>query len=119
MLRPNAPNSKISSAVFCAVRQQRPQEHFLQRPGVEERLVRLARLRPVARVRRKHLAGDLFRHFESEAEARRRLAEQFAPEIFRGELVEGEIAAHRGERLGVFPQALGLEEPLEKRPRER
>ena len=64
----------------------------------------------VARVRRKHFAGDLFRHFEGEPEAGGRLQEQPAPEIVGGELVEGEVAAHRGKGLGVLAQALGLEQ---------
>src|ERR1017187_859189 len=63
-------------------------------------------------MRGEYLARDLFGRFEGETEARWRAVEQLAPEIVRGELVEGEIAAHGGERLGVLAQALGLERRL-------
>src|SRR5580700_10957697 len=59
---------------------------------------------------RKHLAGDLLRHFESEAEQPWHLREKFAPEFFAGKLVEGEIAADGREGFGVFAEALGFEE---------
>jgi len=68
---------------------------------------------------RKYLAGDLFRHFESEAEALRRLPEQLAPEIFRGELVEREISAHRGNVSAYSFRHSLSNSRLEKRPRER
>ena len=53
-----------------------------ERAGIEERLVLLAALRAVARVRRKHFAGDLFRHFEGETETAAGVRrEQLAPEF--------------------------------------
>ena len=80
-------------------------------PPSRKALVLLAGLGSVARVRRKHLAGDLFGHFEGEAEGRGHAGEQAPPEFRAGELVESEIAAHRGKCFGVFPQALGFEQP--------
>src|ERR1039458_6489570 len=67
-------------------------------------------------MRGEYLAGDLLGRFAGETEARGRAVEQLAPEIVRGELVEGEIAAHGGERLGVLAQALGLERRLGEAP---
>src|ERR1019366_9775960 len=67
-------------------------------------------------MRGKHLAGNLFRHFEGETEVLRSLPEQLAPKFLRRELVESEIAADRRENLAVFPQALGLEELLGEAP---
>src|ERR1022692_4067373 len=67
-------------------------------------------------MRRKHFAGNLFRHFEGKAEVLRNQGKQLAPEFLRGELVEREIAADRRENLAVFPQALGLEELLGEAP---
>src|ERR1035437_5532664 len=92
------------------VRHERAQEHLLKNARVQESFILPACLRAVPRVRREHLTGNLFRHFEGEAEVLRRLPEKPAPEFLRGELVEGEIAADRREDLAVFPQALGLEE---------
>jgi hypothetical protein len=59
--------------------------------------------------RGKHFAGDLFRNFEGEAEWPRNLREEFAPELFAGKLVEGEIAADRRKCFGVLAQTLGFE----------
>src|ERR1019366_1198186 len=98
------------------VRQERAHEHLLENVRVQESLILAARLRAVPRVRGEHLAGNLFRHFEGEAEVVRSLAEQLAPEFRGGELIEGEIAADRGEDLAVFAQALGLEELLGEAP---
>src|ERR1019366_10505859 len=92
------------------VRQERAREHRLENARVQKRGVLPARLRTVPRVRGEHFAGNLFRHFEGEAEVVGSLAEQLAPEFGGGELVEGEIAADGGEYLAVFEQALGLEE---------
>ena len=55
-------------------------------------------------------------HFEGEPKVFRRLTEQLAPEFFGGELVEREVAADGGENLGVFAQALRLEELLREAP---
>src|ERR1035437_3874312 len=98
------------TTLYRSVRHERAQEHLLKNARVQERFILPARLRAVPRVRREHLAGNLLRHFEGEAEVLRRLPEKPAPEFLRGELVEGKIAADRREDLAVFPQALGLEE---------
>jgi hypothetical protein len=58
------------------------------------------------------LAGDLLRDFEGEPEVRRYVREEAAPEFLRGELVEGEIAADRGEDFGVLAEAFLLEQFL-------
>src|SRR5579871_488279 len=92
-----------------AIRKQRAEKHLLQHVVIEEGFIRFAALRPVARMRRKYLAGDLFGNFEGETKGLRRLLEESAPEILGGELVKREIAAHGWERFGVLAQALGLE----------
>ena len=55
---------------------------------------------------RKHLGGHFFRHFQRELQLRRRGGEQFLPVFRRRELVEREVAADDGKRLGIFRQAL-------------
>ena len=79
---------------------------------VEEGFILAAGLRAVARVDRVDLAGDLLRDFEGEAEIRGHVREEAAPELLRGELVEGEIAADGGEDLGVLAEAFLLEQFL-------
>ncbi len=76
---------------------------------VQERFILAPRLRTVTRVRGEYLARHLFRHFEGEAEMLRSLSEKLTPELRGGELVKGEIAAHRRENLAVLSQTLGLE----------
>ena len=65
-------------------------------------------------MRREHLAGDLFRHFEGEPEAFGHQLEQPGPEFRRRKLIEGEIPADSAKGLRVLSQAGGLEEPPRK-----
>src|SRR5688572_2134517 len=51
----------------------------------------------------------LLRHLEAESEVRRRSREHLLPCVRCRELIETEVTAHRGERLGVLANALSLE----------
>src|SRR5690242_17536182 len=96
------------------MRHKRAEEHFAQHPGIEKCLVLFAGLRTVSRMAREDLARNLLRHLECEAEMLRGLRKQLLPELRSGKLIEREIAADRREGLGIFAQALLLEDAAGK-----